>query len=63
MFQKLKALSLVKKLGIGLATITVLGIIGSHNQPKANLNVQNTNSTGVLGSQTTNSTALNTNWY
>jgi len=54
MFQKFKALSRLKKIGIGVAAITLLGIAGSANQPNnANLNVQNTGSTGVLGTQTT----------
>jgi hypothetical protein len=54
MFQRFKALSRLKKIGIGIAAITLIGIIGNANQPKANLNVQNTNANGVLGTQTTN---------
>jgi len=33
MFQKLKSLSRLKKIGLGVVAITVIGIIGSHSQP------------------------------
>jgi len=54
MFQKLKALSRLKKIGLGLAAVTLIGIAGSGNQPKADLNVQNASSKSVLGAQTVN---------
>jgi hypothetical protein len=54
MFQKFKALSGLKKIGLGVAAVTVLGIASTTSQPnKANLNVQNAD-TKATGSQTTN---------
>lgn len=56
MLQKFKALSRLKKIGLGIAAFMMIGMIGSANQPsKANLNVQDTSKTGVLGAHTDNS--------
>lgn len=53
MFRKIKSLSVIKKLGLGLAALIVIGAIGSAGQPKtANLDMQKAGSAGVLGSHT-----------
>jgi len=54
MFQKFKALSRLKKLGLGLAAFTVIAAAGSASQPKANVAVQNTDQKAVLGTETGN---------
>lgn len=56
MFQKFKGLSVIKKIGLGVAALFVIGIANSAAHPQANLNVQNTHDKGVLGTQTTDAT-------
>lgn len=57
MFRRLKALSRLKKIGLGVATVAVLGLASAGNQPKqANLNIQNSDRNGVLGAQMSNDT-------
>jgi len=56
MWQRFKALSRGKKIGLGVATLIVLSMASGGNQPKqANLNVQDAASKGVLGAHTENS--------
>jgi hypothetical protein len=55
MFQKFKALSGMKKVALGVAVITILSTIGGATKPlTTNLTQKKIDSTGVLGSQTTN---------
>jgi hypothetical protein len=58
MFQKLKMLSGIKKVGLGIAVVTILGVIGGTHHPQTvNLNQQKPDPSGVLGSQTTSTSA------
>ena len=60
MFQKFKAMSVAKKIGLGVAAFFAIGIANAATHPQANVNVQNTNDKGVLGSQTTKNPVITT---